>query len=162
MPDGLPFIPNTLDDAGLTPGQFRVFCRISRRGICSESVPAMARGCRLDDDTVWKVLRSLIELGMVSKVARQGQPSLYTVTSPDRWSQPTRNGGAPETAGHVVNSCGGHPKRRGDHPPETAGHKVTSPEVTSSKVQMDRVELPEGLRTGRLVAKWSEWMLYRQ
>ena len=134
MADGLPFIPGELDDAGLTVAQFRVFARIARRGVCSESVPNMAKGCRLNEDTIWDALRSLLERGMLSKMARPGQATLYTIKPIERWPQPTGKEGVPEKRGCPSVSGDTHRKRGGAHPPEKRGHKVTPIEVTPSKV----------------------------
>lgn len=87
MPGGenLPFIPRQMDDAGLTPAQFRIVCRVSRRGACSESVCNMAKGCRLDVKTVKIVLPFLVSCNVLSKEKRTGQTSIFRVKSPDQW-----------------------------------------------------------------------------
>lgn len=59
------FIPSVLDEAGLSPAEFRVFCRIKRRGECTEGVPKMAVGCKLHPDTIWEALSRFVELNMV-------------------------------------------------------------------------------------------------
>jgi DNA-binding MarR family transcriptional regulator len=63
-------IPGWLDDYGLSPAQFRVLCRIIRRGECYESVEKMAKGCRMNKDTLRKAVKALVELGLVESEAR--------------------------------------------------------------------------------------------
>lgn len=163
MGDGLPFIPAKLDDAGLSASQFRVFARIARRGMCSESVPNIASGCRLDQDTVWSALRSLLDLGMISKTSRPGATSVYAAQSPEQWA-PTRNGGAPETAGRVVNSGATHPKERGGTHPKGRGAKVPLEgfPLKGHQIELLPIELPPSIRTERLTAKFSDWMAFRR
>ena len=81
----LPFIPRQMDDAGLTPAQFRIVCRVSRRGACSESVGNMAKGCRLAVNTVKKVLPFLVSSNVLSKEKRTGQTSIFRIKSPAQW-----------------------------------------------------------------------------
>lgn len=83
--DKLPFIPRQMDDAGLTPAQFRVVCRVSRRGACSESVGNMAKGCRLAVNTVKTVLPFLVSCNVLSKEKRTGRTSIFRVKSPAQW-----------------------------------------------------------------------------
>lgn len=133
MGDNDSFIHSSLDDAGLSAAEFRVFCRIKRRGECTESVPNMATGCRLHPDTVWESISRLIELRMIVRTPRTGKTSIYQVLSPDQWQTPTGNGGVSETKGRPSKPGDPHRKRRGNHPPETEGHKVTPIEVTPFK-----------------------------
>lgn len=85
MGDNLPFIPSKLDDAGLTPAQFRIVCRVSRRGSCHESIPNIAKGCRLAITTVKTVLPFLVSRRVLSKEKRPGQTSIYKINPPGEW-----------------------------------------------------------------------------
>jgi len=161
---GDPFIPAALDDAGLTPAQFRVFCRIARRGHCSESIANMAKGCRLADNTVWPAIRSLVALGMVARVARPGRSTILTVRPPSQWSQPTPKDHPPQDKGRVVKQGDTHPKQDGDHPPQKRRHKGSPVEgnpFQGSLLSMP-IELPAPLRTERMREKWERWMTYRK
>lgn len=73
------FIAAALDDYGLTPAQFRVFCRIARRTKCWESIPNIARGCKLNPKTVAGALRVLYERGLILKENRPGQTHIYQI-----------------------------------------------------------------------------------
>ena len=79
------FIRAELDDYGLTASQFRVFCRIARRGHCYESVAKIAKGCRLNPDTVSAALTFLCERRLISKTKRPGQTSSLTINPPAMW-----------------------------------------------------------------------------
>ena len=81
----LPFIPRQMDDAGLTPAQFRLVCRVARRGVCTESIPKIAAGCRLAVGTVKKVLPFLVASNVLAKEKRSGQTSVLKVIPPGEW-----------------------------------------------------------------------------
>lgn len=100
------FIHADLDEAGLTPNQFRVFCHISRRGVCTSSVESIASVCRMHADTVWACLRVLEDHGMIVRTARMGKPTEIQTSPPSAWA-PTRNKGVPETKGRPLSSGGG-------------------------------------------------------
>ena len=84
----LPFIPGQLDDLGLTAQEFRVVCRISRRGECSESMANIARGCGLHVKTVRKLVRRLQELRIIEVSARPGTTTKLRLGSPLHWLRP--------------------------------------------------------------------------
>lgn len=71
-----PFIPSWFDDARLTPAQFRVACRIARRGRCTEALNRMAEGCKLDRETVQRAINALVHLGIVTQQKRFGRTSI--------------------------------------------------------------------------------------
>ena len=106
---GLPFIPAALDDAGLTPAQFRVLCRISRRGICNEAVPNIAAGCGLCENTVWRALKDLLALQMIARESRHGQTSFYSVAPLESWKQPAPSNGVPQKKRYPFKRGGGTP-----------------------------------------------------
>lgn len=81
-------IPAWLDEAGLRPSAFRVYCRIARRagrkdgnGECFERLEQMAAGCQLRRATVQKALRELNELGLIEAEPRQGRTTIYRIAS---------------------------------------------------------------------------------
>lgn len=83
--DCTPFIPAKLDDADLTPHEFRVFCRISRRGDCTESVSKMASATGMHPDTVRRALRTLEEASMITRTPRPGTTSKHQERPPEEW-----------------------------------------------------------------------------
>lgn len=120
--DLVTFIPASLDDAGLTPAQFRIFCHVSRVGECWQSGPAIAETCRIHPDTVWPAVAELISRRMVSRERRPGTTSVLRVMPVSDW-KPTGKEGAPEKDGHPSVSSRRHRKARGSHPLEKKGHK---------------------------------------
>lgn len=131
------FIHSALDDYGLSMAQFRLFCHLSRRGAdCYESVPHMAKACRMNDDTAWEALKFLEARRLIGRTRRPGHSSLLNVNPVMLWlppdgkpwplSPPTGKEGAgwnDVNAAHPSDSAGCHRKRGGDHPPEKRGHK---------------------------------------
>ena len=120
------FVHSMLDDAGLSANEFRVYAHIARRAGCGMAFPAVASiadVCRIHKDTVWAVLRSLEERGMVVRIARTGASNVYRLTDPKAWTHPsdsaTGKEGAPEMEGW------GAPENKGCPPPETEGHEGT-------------------------------------
>ena len=65
------FIHASLDDAGLSPVEFRVFAHVLRRagrdGLCFAGAASMAKSCRVNVKTLRKTLRALAGYGMVSR-----------------------------------------------------------------------------------------------
>lgn len=85
MSETRPFIPRQMDDAGLTAQQFRVVCRVARRGVCNESIPNIASGCQLAVGTVKKVLPFLVASNVLAKERRSGRTCIYQVRPVEEW-----------------------------------------------------------------------------
>jgi len=115
-----PFVPKVLDDAGLPPTEFRIVCRVGRRGDCYETLGEMARGCRMHRDTVIAALGRLVEWSVVIKKSRTGTTSVYTLNHPEEWRLPIGIQGATlgEDKGRVDPT-----ETEGRHPTETKGRK---------------------------------------
>ena len=86
MSDRTPFIPAKLDDAELTPHEFRLFCRIARRGDCTESVGGIASATNMHSDTVRAGLKTLRRAQMIETVDRPGTTNIHRVNPPSEWS----------------------------------------------------------------------------
>lgn len=86
------FIPSYLDDFGLNPYQFRIYCRLARRagagGQCWESINNMAENCQMNRKTVMKAITGLIERNMVHQLKRPGETDLYRLTHRKHWVKP--------------------------------------------------------------------------
>ena len=102
------FVHSSLDDAGLTANEFRVYCHLARRsgnaGDAFPSAQSIADVCRIHKDTVWDVLRSLERRGMVCRKPRVGMSTVYVLTTPDQWTQDA----PPETEGYPSDSPTGN------------------------------------------------------
>lgn len=116
------FIHSELDDAGLTPAGFRVFCHLSRRAGKAGVYPgvkSMASTCRLNEDTVWRALSELEERGMLERKSRPGRSTEMTLQPPSTWRKTGgtgKEGAPPEFRCHP-------PEKEGHHPPEKRGHE---------------------------------------
>lgn len=89
------FIPAAVDEAGLTPQEFRIYVHLARldgKGIEFPSVENMARACRMNKDTVWAALKALGDRGLILRMSSAGKASKYQLTQPGSWrieGQPT-------------------------------------------------------------------------
>jgi hypothetical protein len=127
--DQKPFIPRQMDDAGLTPAQFRVVCRVSRRGDCTESIKNIARGCRLAIGTVKKVLPFLVANNVLAKEKRTGQTSIFKVNPPREWQVEPRPKGSPgQKTTRYPKQTGPKANSHPSPPAQTTAHKGNPPE----------------------------------
>lgn len=72
-----------IDDAGLTPREFRVYCRIHTMFIqsgrfCQESAPKIAADCGMNVKTVRKALATLARRNLIEVCHQSGKASLLT------------------------------------------------------------------------------------
>jgi len=89
------FVHSSIDDAGLTPQEFRVYCHIARRagrGEAFPGIPSIAKTCRLEDRSVRSALKSLNERGMLKRRDRTGMSSVFALTLPSEWGEPLPSG----------------------------------------------------------------------
>ena len=107
-----PFIPAALDDANLTPHEFRVFCRVARRGQCTESVARIADATRMNEKTVRRALKALRDRSMVERTKRPGTTSIHEVKPPSEWTEPLPDQGDPQNRDF---------QKKGDHPSQKKG-----------------------------------------
>ena len=89
----IPFIPVWLDDYGLTPAEFRVYCHVVRRagknGICWESVPRIGKACRLSRNLTMAALHALTEVHrLLIRNKRVGETDEYTLAPSSGWASP--------------------------------------------------------------------------
>lgn len=78
------FIPSFLDDYGLSPYEFRVYAHVLRRaggGKCWESIPNMAKHCRMNEKTTRRAIQRLIDLRMIRPQLRPGKSTEYIITA---------------------------------------------------------------------------------
>ena len=136
------FVHSALDDLGLTPEEFRVYCHLARRASGGQAWPSkksIAQVCAIHLQTVEKVLKALETYRMVRVVSRQGQglPNLYSLTKQTEWMTPDeidtlrpkrgKAQGVPETNRYPSESgtrYKGVPISLGQGVPETNGQGV--------------------------------------
>lgn len=83
------FVRSELDDARLTPHEFRIYAHIARRSNCFASLESMADICQMSQATIKRVLASLKEKGMIDLISRPGTTHLISITPPRVWSDQT-------------------------------------------------------------------------
>lgn len=74
------FIPAWLDDLPLSFAEYRVYCRVCRRGQCSEAIDNIAKSIGGGESTIRRALKSLVDRGLISRQDREGRTSVYTIT----------------------------------------------------------------------------------
>ena len=83
------FIHSSLDDARLSPAEFRVFCHINRRagegGNCFAAIESIANVCGLSLPTVRKALKSLMAQNFIVQRRRDGRTTIYRPTPVSDW-----------------------------------------------------------------------------
>jgi hypothetical protein len=89
-PDYGAFIPKQLDDYGLNPFEFRVFCHISRRagtqeGEFFESDLKASKLCRMELKTYRKAKHFLEQAGMITIENRPGKTGVVHLMHHDNW-----------------------------------------------------------------------------
>ena len=81
-------IPASLDDLNLDPFEVRLFLRITRRNLTNatpESLPNMARACRIGERKAQQALKTLLDLNMVHAITRPGFTTAYHVNQEQLW-----------------------------------------------------------------------------
>ena len=75
------FVRSSIDDAGLSPGAFRVLGHLERRagnkGVAFPGIRDIAETCRMNCGTVIKAIRELEQSRFVVVDRKPGRPTLY-------------------------------------------------------------------------------------
>lgn len=166
-----PFIPAALDEADLSPQEFRVFCRICRRGECTESVSKMASALNMHEDTIRSATKTLKERGFINTEKRPGTTNKHVANPPSQWrveeDDPCENqGGDPsEKEGganfHPCENQGGDPwEIYGGHPPENQGGASKGYPLEGTPLEgTGVVETTSGLNPpGEVEGIWIGWL----
>lgn len=85
------FIPSLLDDYPLDVFEFRIFARIARRSgsaSCFESLPNMAKSCKMSLAKARIALRLLVAAGLIEIQERLGTSKLCWINNPSKWVTP--------------------------------------------------------------------------
>jgi len=151
----LPFIPAWLDDAGLTPAQFRVACHIYRRGDSFSNAATIAKTCRLKRDTVFEALSHLETAGFIKRTSRPGQTTLIEPVPFEGMGSdnPSRLGG------REVSRLGGQdPSRLGGH----KGNPIK--DIPLRKVPKELFPISESLPflSNEFKTAWESWEKHRR
>lgn len=139
---GLPFIPAKLDELGLTPHEFRVYCHIARRagpdGVCFDSIESASRTCRIEKKTYRRALRRLICYGLVLKTTVPGCPHQLRLASVTNW-HPSQLTPLPEGSKRAIDSQ--RPTIQPSPPPSATPPTKDPPKSTEKKV-LQHIEDP--------------------
>jgi hypothetical protein len=87
------FVKSEIDDYGLDPYEFRLYARIARRagrGEAWESIPNMARACRISISRARKALELLEIAGLIESIERPGYSTIRRLTPKHKWVHPER------------------------------------------------------------------------
>lgn len=151
----LSFIHSSLDDYGLTPSQFRVYCHVARvtgeNGVCYQSLKTIADCCGLTHWTVRPILGFLVKANLLSMTYVNGDTNNYQRTLPADWLPlGIFARGSKKTEGKISNGRG-IDKSKGN-PSEKTIPKVTPIEVTPIKPRA-RFQIPTLDTVKELMAK---------
>lgn len=90
-------VPAHIRDAGLPLAQFRALCQVASRcgkdGQCFESLPRMAKACRIRRDTLQRALQMLVLNHWLIREERRGDTTIYRLSqyartgrhAPEEW-----------------------------------------------------------------------------
>lgn len=84
------YIPSVIDDYGLDPYEFRVYCRLERRigrgnATCFESIANMAASCFMSSQKVRDALQVLVLSGIAKQEKIKGKTDRYILMPPAHW-----------------------------------------------------------------------------
>ena len=79
-----------VDDAGLSPLEFRAYMRIVRRAAggvsaCTESLEHMAKGCKMSRRSMVEAIKGLVQKRMIRRESKSGHVSTYVLTDKSTW-----------------------------------------------------------------------------
>ena len=114
-------IPASLDDLNLDPFEVRLFLRLTRRNLANatpESLPNMARACRIGERKTQQALKTLLDLNMVHAIARPGFTTAYHVNQETVWRVQILEGPASPAPPHQVRTLQARVTPAGDAPPQ--------------------------------------------
>ena len=91
----LMIVNSAVDDAGLSPAEFRIYGHFCRVGVTWEKIKNLAKVCRVHPDTAWDAIAELERRGMIDREQRSGMTSIFRITPISKWKvKPTGKGGA--------------------------------------------------------------------
>jgi hypothetical protein len=142
-------------------------CHIYRRGELYGSAKEAAKICKMDRKRMFKSLATLQEKGMISKLTRQGQTSVY-IASPVPQSEhlpvpkveQVNAQPDPKTERHPFRKRNATRSTSGTPPVPKVEHKGSPIKDTPIKVLPLRIELP--FDSPNFQQAWNDWEKYRK
>ncbi|AFZ22482.1 hypothetical protein Cylst_0105 [Cylindrospermum stagnale PCC 7417] len=86
------FVHSSVDDAGLTPNEFRLICHFARRGVCFSRLAKIADTTEMSVRTIQKTLKFLVEEGLVLKENNPGRPDTYRLPDHETFRKRLQSG----------------------------------------------------------------------
>ena len=133
-----PFIPAALDDYGLAPSAFRVYCHMARRagsdGVYFESAPRCASHCGFNIKTTRAAIKELLARRLVELTeSRPGLTRAYRLTVESKWAEPYPKEYPAQKTGRVSKRVATLPKAIPPYPTQLDTHKGNPSEGHPSK-----------------------------
>ena len=156
-----PFVPGALDDAGLSPQEFRVLCHLWRRrphGKDQPSQKSIAAVCRMKRETVREVTKAL-ERSQWIRVDRGSSfrnHNRYTLLDGPETGQLKMNLDDPQTGMQMT------PKRACSGPPNGSSLLKGIPLKGIPLKEESGVTFPDGLKTTEFQELFFKWMDHRR
>ena len=66
------YVGSAIDDAGLSQAQFRVLCRVVRRGVCWESIPNMSKSLKIGIRQLRRAIKELVREKWIQRTDVKG------------------------------------------------------------------------------------------
>lgn len=167
---GAIFIHSELDDAGLTPAEFRVYAHIARRAGSDGAYPgidSMAEVCRLAKATVIDAVRMLESRKMIFVKREEGQRNRYHLTRQSAWqpATPVQTEERPKPLPELntpLPDLARTSSNEGTGPVQTRERKDIHIRKSNKVIQEREPSLPSGLKTPEFLAAWSDYESYRR
>ncbi|OWY61981.1 hypothetical protein B7486_60855, partial [cyanobacterium TDX16] len=89
--DNFSQVLDRLDEFGLTPNQFRIYCHLFKNavnGVVSESSESIAKTCKLTRITVIRVVSDLSKMNLISCDRVAGKKTVFHLMPCSDWRQP--------------------------------------------------------------------------
>lgn len=132
------FAHAALDDLGLRPCEFRIYCRLARRagtGEAWESVGNLAKGCEMSERQTQYALKLLVAAKLVDAETRPGKTTVFTLNPTKQWAHPDQ---IPRLRSQVSNkSC----CLEGGAPPAGEGCTTCTPGGAPDAPKVDPIEV---------------------
>jgi hypothetical protein len=122
MSSTLIWVSAGLDDAGLTPVEFRILAHIARRSSsesgCWASAKSMAQVCGIGERNARTALGNLVRKGFLTRTERTGTTPIYVINEKELTATPAKSDYPPRQNSHrPPGKKGIDPPAKSDYPP---------------------------------------------
>ena len=155
---------SAVDDADLSPVEFRVLAHICRRagdGDCWAGTKSVAKVCRVNLKTARKAVAVLVEKGWVKSMTRNGQTTVLTPCFPDQKTAATLPNPIPYPIEYPSQSDTHHPTQS-DTPHPTQSDTPEGYPIRIPKKETHKVILVLPFSSLPFAEAWSLWIDHRK